>query len=199
MKLSVTKALRLRSALEERLKAFDVKAVVELDVDSRRVQEDAKSVIDEAAEGVSARLETFGRLSALLASIRTAIARQNVESGVEAILAQQGDIDRQIAKLKSLVAVARVDVDSVNNKIARKTASLKAPQQSASYYGQAKETETISFNTISNEFATELEGRILELRRKKVELEDNRSVANAHASIEIGDDDYALLNQQGVI
>jgi hypothetical protein len=199
MKLSVTKALRLRSAIEEKLKSYDLKATIELDVDSKRVQNGPAEVIAEAAAGLSTRLETFARLSALLGKVRVAIAKANVESGVEEILAQQGDIDRQIAKLKQLVAAPRVNLDSVENKITRRMQSLKTPSPSSGYYGHSAETASISINTVTDEVATELEKQLIGLRRTKAELEDSRTVANARADIEIGDDDHRLLTEQGIV
>lgn len=199
MKFTVTKALRLRSAIEEKLKSYDLKATVELDVDSKRVQNGPADVIAEAAAGLSARLETFTRLSALLAKVRIAIAKANVESGVEEILAQQGNIDRQIAKLKQLVAAPRVDLDSIDNKITRRLQSLKTPSPSASYYGHSAETASLSINTVTETVAADLEKQLIGLRRTKAELEDSRAVANARAEIEIGDDDHRLLIEQGIV
>jgi hypothetical protein len=199
MKFTVTKALRLRSAIEEKLKSYDLKATVELDVDSKRVQTGPADVIGEAANGLSARLETFARLSALLAKVRVAVAKANVESGVEEILAQQGDVDRQIAKLKQLVAAPRVDLDSIDNKINRRLQSLKTPSPSAGYYGHSVETASISINTVTETVAADLEKQLIALRRKKVELEDSRAIANARADIEIGEDDHNLLIEQGIV
>lgn len=198
MKFTVTKALRLRSALEDKLKSYDLKATVELDVDSKRVQSGPADVIEEAAKGLSVRLETFARLSALLAKVRVAVAKANVESGVEEILAQQGDIDRQIAKLKQLVGAPRVDLDSVDNKITRRLQSLKTPQ-TVGYYGHNTETASISINTVTDAVAADLEKQLVALRRKKVELEDSRAIANARADIEIGEDDHNLLIEQGIV
>lgn len=199
MKFTVTKALRLRSAIEEKLKSYDLKATVELDVDSKRVQNGPADVIAEAAAGLSVRLETFARLSALLAKVRIAITKANVESGVEEILAQQGNIDRQIAKLKQLVAAPRVDLDSVDNKITRRLQSLKSPSPQAGYYGSSAEKATLSINTVTETVAIELEKQLVDLRRTKAELEDSRTVANARADIEIGDDDHRLLIEQGIV
>lgn len=201
MKLSLTKALRLRSAIEDKLKSFDVKATVELDVDSKRVQEDPKSVIEGAAVGLSERLETFYRLSNLLASVRTAIAKANIESGVEEILAEQGDVDRRISKLKQLVSAPRVNFDSVQSKVERKLQSLKTPQQGSPYYPsrQASESETISFNTVTDAVAVTLEAELVKLRRAKAELEDNRAIANARTEIQIGEDDHALLVELAIV
>jgi hypothetical protein len=199
--LSLTKGLRLRSAIEEKLKAFDVKATVNLDVDSKRVQEDPKSVIEDAAQGLSERLETFYRLSKLLSTVRTSIAKANVDNGVDAILAEQGDIDRRIAKLKQLVSAPRVTIDSVQSKVERKLQSLKTPQQSSPYYParQSGESETLSFNTVTDAVAVALEAKLVELRRTKAELEDNRAIANARTEIEIGDDDHALLVELAIV
>jgi hypothetical protein len=199
MKLSVTKALRLRSAIEEKLKSFDLKATVELDVDSKRVQNNPADVIAEAAAGLSARLETFARLSAFLAKARIAIAKENVESGVEEILAAQGNIDRQIAKLKQVVAAPRVDLDSIENKIARRFQSLKSPAPSAGFYGHSAETATLSINTVTEAVAADLEKQLVGLRRAKAELDESRAVANARAEIEIGEDDHRLLIEQGIV
>ena len=198
MKFTVTKALRLRSAIEEKLKSYDLKATVELDVDSKRVQSGPATVIEEAANGLSVRLETFARLSALLAKVRVAVAKANVESGVEEILAQQGDVDRQIAKLKQLVATPRVDLDSIDNKISRRLQSLKTPP-SVGYYGHTSETASISINTVTDAVAADLEKQLVALRRRKVELEDGRAIANARADIEIGEDDHNLLIEQGIV
>jgi hypothetical protein len=197
MKLSLTKALRLRSELEERVKAFDLKATVDLDVDSKRVQESAAEVVEEAAAGLTTRLATFSRLSGLLSAIRVSIAKANAQNGVEEILAKQGDVDRQIAKLKQLLGAPRVDMDSLQSKIYRRTESLKSPVKSG--YGYAAETATVQFNAVSAELASQFEQQLIQLRRQKVELEDERTVANARTDIEIGADDHALLIEQGII
>ncbi len=199
MKLTLTKALRLRSALEEKIKLFDLKPTVSLDLDSARVSANPTEIVLDASSAITERLKTYERLSLILQRLRTAVAKANAENGVEEVLAHQGHIERVIAKIKQLVSAPRVELDTIENKIARRRDALKAPQAPASrLYGQ-ETSDSITFNTVTAEQVVELEKQLATLRREKVDLEDKRSVLNARTEIEIGDDDYALLVEQAVV
>ncbi len=195
MKVTLHKALRIRSAVEEKVKTFDVKPVVALDVDSAGVRADVKQVISDARHGVLARLEQFRLLNAVLANLRNAIAEANVANGVERLLADQGVVEREIAKVKAMAEASRTDVESLANKIDRKIESLKVPQQGFGRHDGA----SLDVNVLTAEDAKAFEARLLELRREKERLEDTRATVNHRSDIEIGEADAAVLTQHGII
>jgi hypothetical protein len=195
MKVTLHKALRIRSAVEEKVKAFDVKPVVALDVDSAAVRADVAKVIADARDGVRARLDKFRALNDVLSKLRLAIADANVFVGVERLLADQGAVDREIAKIKALVEAPRIDTGSLSNKIDRKIEALKLPQQG---YGRS-ENDTLSVNVLSAEDVALFTARLVELRRNKERLEDERAAINHRNDIEIGEDDVKVLTEHGII
>jgi hypothetical protein len=195
MKVTLHKALRIRSAVEEKVKTFDVKPGVALDVDSAAVRADVAKVIADARDGVHARLDTFRALNGVLSRLRVAIAEANVSVGVEHLLAAQGTVDREIAKIKALVEAPRTDTGSLSNKIDRKIEALKLPQQG---YGRS-DNDTLSVNVLSAEDVTLFTARLVELRRTKERLEDERAAINHRSDIEIGDDDANVLTEHGII
>jgi hypothetical protein len=195
MNVSLHKALRIRSAVEDKIKGFDLKPVVSLDVDSSAVRADVSAVIKTAHDDLMVRLEQFRRLNVVLADLRTKIAAANVANGVEALLAEQGVVEREIAKVKALLDGNRTDVESVANKVARKIESLKTPTQT---YGR-HEGETLAVNVISSEDVKAFEGVLLSLRRRKDNLEDQRATINHRTDIEIGEDEASLLSEQGIV
>jgi hypothetical protein len=195
MKVTLHKALRIRSAVEEKVKTFDVKPVVALDVDSAAVRADVAKVIADARDGVHVRLEKFCALNGVLSRLRVAIAEANEDVGVEHLLAAQGSVDREIAKVKALVEAPRTDTGSLPNKIDRKIEALKLPQQG---YGRS-ENDTLAVNVLSAEDVKLFEARLVELRRTKERLEDERAAINHRSDIEIGDDDANVLTEHGII
>jgi hypothetical protein len=195
MKVTLHKALRIRSSVEEKVKTFDVKPVFALDVDSAAVRADVAKVIADARDGVHSRLEKFRSLNGVLANLRIAIADANVFVGVERLLADQGEVDREIAKVKTLIEAPRTDTGSLTNKIDRKIEALKLPQQG---YGRS-ESDTLAVNVLSAEDVKLFEARLVELRRAKERLEDERAAINHRNDIQIGDDDAKVLTEHGII
>lgn len=196
MKVTLHKALRIRSAIEEKLKSFDLKATIVLDVDSASVRADATAVVSKATADVTERLGQYTNLSAAFARLRTTIAKANAEGPVEALLAELGHLERQIVKLKALLSVGPTDQESLKNKVERKLDSLKASQ--ASHYGYP-EGETLKVNVLSTAEIERLEKTLVALRREKEKLEDERAAVNHRTDIEIGESDYSLLIEHGIV
>lgn len=200
MKLPLTKALRIRTALDEKLKTFDLKTSVQLDLDSEKVQHNPTEIVVAASSALVERMKVFERLSLILKGLRTEVAKANATSGVEETLAEQGHVDRQLAKIKQVLAQPRVELDTIANKITRKREALNNASTTVTRgYGMSEASDSISFNAVTSEQVSALETQQAALRRLKADLEDRRNLLNARTDIEIGDDDYALLIEQAVI
>lgn len=193
--VTLHKALRIRTAVDEKLKSFEVKPVVTLDIDSDAVRTNVSDVIDAARLEVQSRLERYRSLNRAFANLRTAIAAANVANGVEQLLAEQGGVEREINKLKGLVDGQRTDVGSLSNKITRKIEALKAPSQSYGYH----DDDTMAVNVLSADDVKGFQELLMQLRRDKERLEDERAAINHRTDIVIGEGDHAALVEHGIV
>jgi hypothetical protein len=164
-------------------------------------------MIDQNIDGafVAARQEMVQRiselktLSAVLADVRVKIAAVNVTSGIEQLLADMANIDRQV-KIVGLMSVGSLmpssDLIMAELQMA-KAALTQADDTHTRLYGAR--AKTISFGLMSPEDVKTVKAGLTAFKREREALEDKRAFINSSTFIEISDDGAELLTQLGII
>lgn len=194
MELNLKRALKLRKELEATVARVDIPTSVSVSLFG---EVDVQAVIDAARKEVGQRIATYGSLSAILASLRTQIARNNSVSGIEELLAEIAHTDRLIGMAKKLAGLALTPSDAeLNAVVSLGKRALDTPATDA----YAREpVKSVSFDLATQAQRDQAIDTVNELKRSRETLDDRRAGTNANTKITIADDDANLLRKLGLI
>lgn len=198
MQISLKKALKARGVVDAYLGSSDLPLKTSLSVFVEANRENPASAVSSATEALVDKLSERVRVSGIFARLRAAIARSNVDAGIETILAEIADIDRQIALYK-MVAAAPVTADEEIVKGEIEVAHRILSNAETSRSGFAHGERAIHVSTVSKELQEEAAGRVVELRRLREDAEDRRAAINATQKVEIADEDHGFLVNIGIL
>ena len=196
--ITLRKALRLKKQVEASLKTSTVSPNISVDIDDPRELAILLPAEEKAfVEGVERQL----RLSSVLAEIRAKIEVNNAR-GVNAIMSRIGHIDRQIAAYKPISEAKAVQPEMLQAKLARKREASKNPQPQTHGYGhRVEDGATIQVSPLSQETISAYKAKLVDLRKEREALEEQRLVLNNREdlAIEIGDDDIGFLRELEIV
>jgi trans-aconitate methyltransferase len=196
MKISVKRALKLRKELEAMLTKveFPIQGRLSLLVPNN-ISSPMREIM-KATASLADRLKEYEDLSAMLATIRIAIAKANVDR-VETILATMAHIDRRVVMLKKIASAAPTPPEEELKANVDYHANQLRAVDGRSYGGSAG--QTLTFSAISPQMVNDATEELIRLKRERADLEDTRAGANASTQIEIDDDRGELLRKLGMI
>lgn len=194
--ISLKRALKLRKTLEAYLASYKLNttANVSLLLDNQTPFID---VIEPASSKLDDSINEYITLSAILAALRFDIAKAN-QTSVEWLLAMQAAVDRDISLFKTIAAQeATPTVDEFMAEIAYAKKSLETKVDAYSRYDRPEKSITVSI--ISQEQKQNALESVAALRRRREELEDQRTAINSTTQIQIVDESYQLLRKLGIL
>jgi hypothetical protein len=191
---TLRKALRLKKQIEAKLSGPSFAPSVSIDIDDKAASSDVGSRLAAEQDKFMQSVTDHIRLSAVLCDLRTRIDAANNASGVTALLARLGHVDRQIALYKPIAAAEAADSDLVSAKLARKRDSANRSVPSVGY-GRHDDATTLSASPLSREVIALFKGKLVDLRREREEIEEDRLALNNNRdhAVEIGDDVVKFL------
>ena len=195
MHLPLRKALKLRKQLETALARVDLPLSVELSVLVLANRENPQDAVAEGVKALVARKERQVRLLGILRDLRIAIARENVEAGIDGFLARAADLDRRIAMEKAVVEAARFPGEEhLRGEVVLVHDALRAGDR----HGYGEPSRTVTASVVTQELRSEAARNLVALRAEREAVEDERTAANAGRRIEIADGDVELLREAGI-
>jgi hypothetical protein len=198
MQVNLRKAQKLRRAIETAISASSISTSIGIDVDDTASAADPISKVDLARGDLRVQYKNQLALSGILARLRTSIARANLDAGIDEMLAQMADIDRNIKIITPLSTPARETSDSVLTKIKRIQASLSRSDEDIRG-SHRPQSSVVNVSLVDQAMADEVAKDITELRRAREELDERRLTVNFNAKIQIGDDDAKLLRELNIV
>lgn len=194
--ITLRKALRVKKQIEGQMRPAGG-PVAPVDIDDAKAAADMAEYLAAEERKYLEQVADQVRLSSILATLRENIDRANSEAGVHKLLAMIGHTDRMIAAFRPIAEAAATDCDIAAAKLTRRraTAGQSAPTP---HYGHRSEPE-LTVCVASRETIDVYKQKIVELRQRKEQLEDERLSLNAAVEIEIGDDDVRFLAESGIV
>lgn len=211
-KLNLRQAHVVRRALETAMKtrlATEVTINVSIfdlhDRETENIGAQVERILSEKRSDVLTGLDKQSRLVDILYRLRSAISAENVavcpKSGysISDTLNQLARLDAQIQLYTNQVSthegLHRGAQNQRNTK--RLEAIVRAEQKDA---GSVFDSGTdASFSVCDDGMMSLLKSRLIEARRERQKFDDIRMGLNFRSEIEIGDDDYALLAEVGIV
>lgn len=189
-KINLRRAQKLRKELEASIKS--PVAVHQYSLIQSNSAEEYEAAQNKLRESLLDAL----RLSEILQSLRQEMARSNLESGVEKILATMGHVSRKISLVSTLVATGAITPEALAAGIEFSKKRLEAKEDAYSY-GGASTHSAVSLLTPADK--THFEGVLKQEKRYLGVLEDQRNALNVSTFIEISDESTAFLLDRGLL
>lgn len=197
MKITLKRALKLRKELEALVSKSDlpVSTTLSLLVEDHRTK--PLETLAKARNVVGDKVLEQMLLSEILMHVRDGIALVNVQSGVEAALAEAGHIDRMIAIQKKIADTPTLSPQDevVTAEMAMAVRDLEQPGTDR----YSRPEKSLKIAVVSAEMRDNARQKIAELKRRKEAVEDKRTGLNATQSIELSDRHAELLTRLGLI
>jgi hypothetical protein len=195
LEISLKRALKLRKELESTMTIVSLPLTVTV---SLLVDVNLQLELERGRAEALAYVEQYGSLSVYLSKLRPELARLNVESGIEEILAEIADIDRSICMTRKVITSSTMPDEQIlvaEMVLARK--ALENPNPTASRYTEPSRSVTVSIT--SKEVVEEATESLMQMKRMKETLEDKRTYTNASTKLKISDEDATLLRKAGLL
>lgn len=191
MKITLRKASALQTAIQEHIRAIDVKLKIELNE-----FQDAGSVLDSATAEAVANDQRRASLTACLYDIRSLVGSANAVSGINDRLAKAAYVDKRLGQLTGLTAAdaVREDFAVVTGKL-EKLKNDKGESR-RSIYGY---NDTVGTGVLTPEHVAQYKAQILELKKSKQKLNDEILELNVRTEIDIPSEVEMVLNQEGLV
>jgi hypothetical protein len=191
--ISLTKALKLRKAIEAVVNKPVLKTSAKISVLVAGSADAPQAAVDRETAVLAAETSALDRLVDVLAKLRIATARANVEYGIESLLAHRAAIDRKLGLVGQLAGADPTPSEEEMRALVK--LALKDLDNPQSFH---RET-TITFSAVTAEAKAAAESRRAALLRDREGFDEARVAANAEAKIEIADDDAVFLRERGLI
>ncbi|WP_315782273.1 hypothetical protein [Bradyrhizobium sp. SZCCHNPS1003] len=195
MKISLKRALKLRKELEAMLSKIELPTSVSVSLlIQQNVDEPAAMVIGPGVRALTQRIDEYMALSLVLANLRQAIAKANVEQGVEAALAQAAHHNRVMAILKKLASAGVTPAEEqLKAELAYSLSAMQSPERG---YGANR---AVNVSVVLPELRDKAAAGYIEAKRSLEAIEDNRAGLNAAVHLELAEGDANLVRQTGLI
>lgn len=189
-KINLRRAQKLRKELEASIKSPVVMHQYSL------IQSNSAEEYAAAQEKLRQTISDTFQLSEILQSLRQELARSNLESGVEKILATMGHVSRKIALFTVVIANGAVTPEALSAGIEFSKKRLEAKEDAYSYGGTATHSVV---SLLTPEDKAGFEEFLKKEKRYLGVLEDQRNALNVSTFIEISDESSAFLMDRGLL
>jgi hypothetical protein len=193
MKMNLKRALKLRKELEAHLKSPNIPMTVSIPL---IVEVDIAKVLDEGRAKLAAAIMQTKTLSAILAGVRVAIAKANVEAGIEEILADLANLERQV-RIMALMGSETPSLEMIMAEVAMAKKALETPVETR--YGSPAREKHLPVYLMTTDAVETHQAKLIDIKREREALEDKRAFINSSVTIEIPDDNAELLRKLGII
>jgi hypothetical protein len=186
MKITLRKANTVQAAINEALKALELRTTVVLNE-----FEKAESQIAVVRDKFNENLETRNRLVTALYEIRRAVANTNANAGINDLLAEVAQIEKQLAFYNGLVRSGAQLSDSVINGRLERVRNAKEER----FYGRDEITTSIFTEPEVDSFKRS----VAEFKRQKQKLQDRLLELNVQTEIELSENVVNSLNSVDIL
>lgn len=206
--LTLHRAGRVQEQIGSRVRRMEFAAQTRLSIFSS----DPDAEVERRARELRDDMTQLQSLESVRATLRAAIARQNAETGISALLAEKAVLEEQVALLSRLLErkISDFEAWAVTPRRRRVQASRAergqvalaeqiAATRARFEAGEGTEETEILVALIDGALEQEVRLRILEQRRRLDEISDALRALNSSATIELADDALENLRREAVV
>lgn len=189
MKINLRKANAFQATINEVMKEISVSGTVTVSPFASEPDLEVASGNDKFMDAMNRRM----RLLDALYYIRDAVSKANSDSGVDTILASVAKLDRQIGLMKEIVSNGEaIGIRELRGKL---TKAAAADSDRHSFYG----SDEVSTSVFTAENVDHAKQKIAEMRRIKVNYQDDLLSLNVTNTIEMDTMTVDTLRHEGII
>ena len=184
MYISLRKAAALQKEILSAIENIDTTAVVSV------YEEDVNAILVDKEAVVLAKLNERNALMDALFEIRDLTATTNVAQGITSLVAQKARLEKDIALYTKLAnSSPRQTTSVVNGRIQK----VRASENTYSH------TENLSLDVLSESNIALLTATVVEMKKEKVEVQDQLLELNIKHNIDLSDGSVAVLTAKGLL
>lgn len=137
-------------------------------------------------------LSDVDRLESILVAIREKTANENIQNGVSNLLSEKASVQAQVTRLTRLSKVSPV---MSSDDLTRRAEDMTEQNKNNPYH----RTDRLNVGIFSLKDIEKFKTTLVRLRRRQVEIDDKLIAANISSEIAIPDQDWAWLEDQGIV
>lgn len=188
MNVTLRKASVLQIAVNEAIRSISTEAEVTVNE-----FQDGEAAVQAAADTFRANVYRRDALTRALYSIRGEVAKVNFASGVNAMLTQVAEIEKQIQFYTVLAAkTVRLQAQVLEGQLAK----LRAVEAKNTIYGYK---DSVTTSVLTAEDIAGFKKTVSELKRAKQKLQDSILEANVRNEITLSTETEATLQAEGLL
>lgn len=188
MNVTLRKASVLQTAVNEAIRSIGTDAEVTVNE-----FQDGEAAVKTAADTFRANIGRRDALTRALYSIRSEVAQVNFTSGVNAMLTQVAEIEKQIQFYTVLAAkIPRLEAKVLEGQLAK----LRVVEAKNTIYGYK---DSVTTSVLTAEDIAGFKKTVSELKRAKQKLQDSILEANVRNEITLSNETEATLQAEGLL
>lgn len=192
MEINLRKANAIQAEIRRAFNAVEVKNTIQV----TEFTQDVAAEVNGASVVYQLGLQRKEQLNTALYNIRKSVANANATAGINVILGEVECLDQMIKMLGDVASLqVAKPLDEVN---ARLEKMRQAPQDTRSaIYGDRYNNVDVS--VVTSEVVTNAKARVKTLRRERQALQDKLLALNVNTLITVGQEDLAVLKEEGIL
>ena len=192
MEINLRKANAIQAEVRRANNAVEAKATVSV----TEYTQDGAGEVNGASVVYQLGLQRKEQLTNALYNIRKSVASANATVGINIILGEVERID-QLSNMLQGVASQTVakPLDEVNARL-EKMRTAPADTRSAIY---GERYSNVEVSVVTSEVVANAKARVKTLRRERQALQDKLLALNVNTLITVGEDDLAVLKEEGIL
>lgn len=188
MNVTLRKASVLQTAINDAIRGIGTDAEVAVNE-----FQDGEATVQAAADAFRASVARRDALTRALYSIRSEVAQVNYTSGVNTMLTQVAELEKQIQFYSILAAkTPRLEAKVLEGQLTK----LRNAEVKSSIYGYK---ESVNTSVLTAEDIAGFKKTVSELKRAKQKLQDSILEANVRNEITLSDTSEATLRSEGLL
>ena len=192
MEINLRKANAIQAEIRRAFNAVEVKNTIQV----TEFTQDVAAEVNGASVVYQLGLQRKEQLNTALYNIRKSVANANATAGINVILGEVECLDQMIKMLGDVASLqVAKPLDEVN---ARLEKMRQAPQDTRSaIYGDRYNNVDVS--VVTSEVVANAKARVKTLRRERQTLQDKLLALNVNTLITVGQEDLAVLKEEGIL
>jgi hypothetical protein len=188
MNVTLRKASVLQTAINDAIRGIGTEAEITVNE-----FQDGESAVQAAADTFRASIARRDALTRALYSIRSEVAQVNFASGVNTMLTQVAEIEKQIQFYTVLAAkTVRLEAKVLEGQLAK----LRVVEAKNTIYGYK---DSVTTSVLTAEDVAGFKKTVSELKRSKQKLQDSILEANVRNEITLSETSEATLRSEGLL
>lgn len=188
MNVTLRKASVLQTAINDAIRGIGTEAEITVNE-----FQDGETAVQVAVAAFRANVNRRDALTRALYSIRGAVAQVNFTSGVNAMLTQVAEIEKQIQFYTTLATkTVRLETAVLKGQLSK----LSANDNKSTIYGYR---DSVTTGILTAEDIAEFKKAVSELKRAKQKLQDSILEANVRNEITLSAESEATLRSEGLL